>query len=475
MISKPVKVLGGPAAAFGCGVEGGELVERPDKMLTSIFDIVVEGDVEIAVAQLVEEKLNASRIDGELRRSNAHEIANYAVKGAEIAEQHPNYPETLICEIETYRGCPRCISGGCSFCIEPLYGLPDFRPIKDVIAEIKALYNIGVRHFRLGRQPDIFSYLATGIGEDEFPKPNPDALKKLFEGIRSECPDIKTLHIDNANPGVIARYPKECEEIAKTIVQYHTPGDVAAFGVESVDPVVIEKNNLKALPEETLQAIQLINKVGAARGTNGLPELLPGINFVHGLIGETQETYKLNLEFMKELLKSGLLVRRINIRQVIPFPNTKMGKVGNKIIKKNKRFFVKYKEKMRNEVDLPMLRRVVPTGTVLRRVRTEAHEGNMTHARQVGTYPLLVTIPDNVQLDLWLNVTIVAHGYRSVTGIPHPLNLNSATTRLLRALPKISEKEVLNIMRSRPVNNLDELKKLLHENRFEEIRPMVEV
>jgi radical SAM superfamily enzyme with C-terminal helix-hairpin-helix motif len=215
--------------------------------------------------------------------------------------------------------------------------------------------------------------------------------------------------------------------------------------------------------------------VGAARGTNGLPELLPGINFVHGLIGETQETYKLNLEFMKELLKSGLLVRRINIRQVIPFPNTKMGKVGNKIIKKNKRFFVKYKEKMRNEVDLPMLRRVVPTGTVLRRVRTEAHEGNMTHARQVGTYPLLVTIPDNVQLDLWLNVTIVAHGYRSVTGIPHPLNLNSATTRLLRALPKISEKEVLNIMRSRPVNNLDELKKLLHENRFEEIRPMVEV
>jgi radical SAM superfamily enzyme with C-terminal helix-hairpin-helix motif len=475
MINKPVKVLGGPAAAFGCGVEGGELVERPDEMVTSIFDIVVEGDVEIAAAQLVKEKLNASRIDGVLRRGDAHEIADYAIKGAEIAKQHPNYPETLICEIETYRGCPRCVSGGCSFCIEPLYGLPDFRPIKDVIAEIKALYNIGVRHFRLGRQPDIFSYLATGIGEDEFPKPNPVALKKLFEGIRSECPDIQTLHIDNANPGVIARYPKECEEIAKTIVQYHTPGDVAAFGVESVDPVVIEKNNLKALPEETLRAIQLINKVGAARGTNGLPELLPGINFVHGLIGETQETYKLNLQFMKELLKCGLLVRRINIRQVIPFPNTKMGKVGNKIIRKNKRFFVTYKEKMRNEVDLPMLRRVVPTGTVLRRVRTEVHEGNMTHARQVGSYPLLVTIPDNVQLDLWFNVTVVAHGYRSVTGIPHPLNLNSATPRLLRALPKISEKEVLNIMRSRPISNLDELKKLLHENRFEEVRPMVEL
>lgn len=475
MISKPVKVLGGPAAAFGCGVEGGELVERPDNMLTSIFDIVIKGDVEVAVAQLAEEKMNENRVDKELRRSNAHEIAYYAVKGALIARQHPSYPETLICEIETYRGCPRCVSGGCSFCIEPLYGLPDFRPVKDIIDEIKSLHNIGVKHFRLGRQPDIFSYLATGVGEYEFPKPNPDALKKLFGGIRSECPNIETLHIDNANPGVIARFPKECEEIARTIVQYHTPGDVAAFGVESVDPDVIKKNNLKALPEQTMQAIELLNKVGAARGSNGLPELLPGINFVYGLMGETQETYNLNLQFMKEVLNRGLLVRRINIRQVIPFPDTEMGKVGNKIIKKNKRIFAAYKEKMRIEVDLPMLRRVVPTGTVLRRVRSEAHEGNMTHARQVGTYPLLVTIPDNVQLNSWFSVTVVAHGYRSVTGIPYPLNLNSATPRLIRALPKISEKEVLNIMRKRPIKNPDELKKILHENEFEEVKPMVEL
>jgi radical SAM superfamily enzyme with C-terminal helix-hairpin-helix motif len=317
--------------------------------------------------------------------------------------------------------------------------------------------------------------MATGIGEDEFPRPNPSALKQLFEGIRSECPNIETLHIDNANPGVIARFPKECEEIAKTIVQYHTPGDVAAFGVESVDPEVIKKNNLKAMPEQTMQAIKLLNKVGATRGTNGLPELLPGVNFLFGLVGETQETYKLNLQFMKEVLDRGYLVRRINIRQVIPFPDTEMGKIGNRIIKKNKLTFAKYKEKMRNEVDLPMLRRVIPSGTVLRRVRSEVHEGNMTHARQVGTYPLLVTIPDSIPLNLWFDITVVAHGYRSVTGIPYPLKLNSATPRLLRALPKISEKEVLNIMRKRPINNLNELKDILPETEFQEVKPMIEL
>jgi radical SAM superfamily enzyme with C-terminal helix-hairpin-helix motif len=475
LISKPVKVLGGPAAAFGCGVEGGELVERPDRMVSSLFDVVVNGDVEVAVAQLVEAKLDEDRVDRNLRRIDGHGIFHYAVEGAEIAKQHPNYPETLICEVETYRGCPRCISGGCSFCIEPLYGLPDFRPIEDVIAEIKALYDVGVRHFRLGRQPDIFSYMATGVGENEFPNPNPDAIRRLFEGIRSECPGIETLHIDNANPGVIARYPKECEEIAKIIIRYHTPGDVAAFGVESVDPVVIEKNNLKAQPEQTLQAIELINKVGAVRGSNGLPELLPGINFVYGLIGETQETYKLNLEFMKELLKSRLLVRRINIRQVIPFPNTKMSKVGNRIIKKNKRIFAAYKEKMRNEVDLPMLRKLVPVGTVLRRVRTEGHEGNLTYARQVGTYPLLVTIPEKVQLGEWIDTTTVGHGYRSVTGVPYPLDLNTASPRLLQALPRISQKEVFNIMRERPINSLDELRKLLQEETFNQVRSMVKI
>jgi radical SAM superfamily enzyme with C-terminal helix-hairpin-helix motif len=475
MISKPVKVLGGPAAMFGCGVEGGELAERPDKMISSLFDVVVGGDVEVAVSQLVKEKLVESKIDREAKRNGTHEIAQYAVRGAEVVKQHPNYPETLICEVETYRGCPRCVSGGCSFCIEPLYGLPDFRPTNDIVMEVKALHKAGIRHFRLGRQPDIFSYMAIGVGEDEFPRPNPDALKKLFAGIRSECPDIETLHIDNANPGVIARYPKECEEIAKTIVKYHTPGDVAAFGVESVDPAVIRMNNLKAEPEQTLSAIKLINKVGAARGSNGLPELLPGINFLYGLIGETRESYRLSLEFMKDVLKLGLLVRRINIRQVIPFPNTRMNEIGNRIIRRNKSIFATYKGKMRDEVDLPMLRRLVPIGTILRRVRTETHEGNMTHARQVGTYPLLVTIPEKVQLNEWLDTTIVSHGYRSVTGVPYPLNLNNASPRLLQALPRVSQKEVFNIMRKRPITSLDELKKLLQEEAFNQVRNMVRI
>ena len=100
--------------------------------------------------------------------------------------------------------------------------------------------------------------MSKGVGELEFPKPNPDALDKLFKGIRNVAPKLKTLHIDNANPGVIARYPDECKLIAKSIIKYHTPGDVAAFGVESVDPIVIKKNNLKATAEDIYLLLLLL-------------------------------------------------------------------------------------------------------------------------------------------------------------------------------------------------------------------------
>ncbi|MCJ2534256.1 MAG: radical SAM protein, partial [Candidatus Thermoplasmatota archaeon] len=215
------------------------------------------------------------------------------------------------------------------------------------------------------------------MGLEEFPKPNPDALEKLFRGIRTVAPDLKTLHIDNANPGIIARYPKECKQIAKTIIKYHTPGDVAAFGVESVDPVVIKKNNLKASADEVLSAIKILNEVGSKRGANGMPELLPGLNFVFGLDGESKNTYELNYEFLKSILGQDLLLRRINLRQIIPIPDTKMYEIGSKIISKNKRLFQKFKRKVKESIEQPMLKKLLPENTILKDVYSEKYDGKL--------------------------------------------------------------------------------------------------
>ncbi|RLF02854.1 MAG: radical SAM protein [Thermoprotei archaeon] len=461
VLEKPVKILGGPVAIFGIGKEGGRIAELPSRLGDS-FDLVVRGDIELAVYRFIRER-SLEKVDPYERRTDFGLIDMFAVKGAKIVLQHPNYSRNLIIELETFRGCPRAIVGGCSFCIEPLYGKVIFRSVKGIAAEVKALYSYGVKCFRLGRQTDIYSYMAHDTGKYEFPKPNPRAVELLFKSIRNAAPNLKVLHIDNANPGTLANHPTEARKITKIIVKYHTPGDVAALGVESADPKVIKLNNLKASPEESLEAVRIINEMGARRGYNGLPHLLPGINFVFGLIGETKETYILNYEFLKRILEEGLLVRRINLRQVLVFPRTRMWDVGTRVINRNKQYFKVFKEKIRKEIDLPMFRRVVPRGTILREVYTEAYEGKNTLARQIGSYPILVYIPDLLPLGKFIDVLVIDHGYRSVTGVPYPLNVNKSSRRLLEKLPGISQRTVAKILVRRPFKSLEDLRTLVRE------------
>lgn len=462
-LERPIKVLGGPAASpFGHGVEGGAKPEvRARREAEEIFDIVARGDVEAVAYDLVREFPRLESVDPERMRS-IEELREFSIRGAFIARQHPDFPNFLIAEIETYRGCARAIVGGCSFCTEPRrYGLPEFRPINDVVDEIGALYDVGVRHFRIGRQACIFTYMARGVGELEHPKPNPEAIEELFEKIRRIAPELRTLHVDNANPGVIAEHPEESFRIARIIAELGTPGNVAAFGVESFDPVVVKKNNLKAYPEQVLEAVRIINEAGAERGWNGLPKFLPGINLVFGLIGERKRTYELNYLYLKEILDRGYMLRRINIRQVIPFPGTPMWRIGDRIIRKHREYARIYKMKIRREIDQPMLRRVVPVGTILRDLRTEVHEGNITYCRQIGTYPLLVGIPAKLPLDRFIDARVVDHGFRSITCIPYPLDLNNASLSLLESIPGIGRRRAAKILASRPIRSVEDLERAL--------------
>jgi radical SAM superfamily enzyme with C-terminal helix-hairpin-helix motif len=454
-LTQPVKLLCGPAARYGFGMSGGRRVQETG-VVEDVFDLIVTGDSEIIVTELLKNNLNIETIDASLCRSNPAVIKDFAVKGAPVVTQHPFFPDHLITEIETYRGCPRSIVGGCSFCSEPSKGPPSFRTIHDVCAEVAALYQVGVLHMRIGNQPCIFSFMAKGAGEVEFPQPNPMALERLFHGIRSVAPNLKTLHIDNTNPGVIARYPDECRRIAKSIIHYHSAGDVAAFGVESVDPVVIKKNNLKASAEEVFDAVKLLNEVGSLRGANGLPELLPGLNFVFGLEGETKQTFSLDYEFLKKIYDNDLLLRRINLRQVIPIPGTKMYEAGEKNIRKHKSEFQHFKRKVRETIERPMLSRLIPQGTLLRQVFTETYEGKLTFARQMGSYPLLVGIPGVYPLHRFYDVKIVDHGYRSLTAVPFPLDVNNAPRETLESIPGVGKKRAIRMLTKRPFHTKEE-------------------
>jgi radical SAM superfamily enzyme with C-terminal helix-hairpin-helix motif len=206
-------------------------------------------------------------------------------------------------------------------------------------------------------------------------------------------------------------------EITKAIVKYCSEGNVAAFGVESFDPEVVKQNNLNSDPETAYEAGRILNKFGSERGKNGMPKFLPGINLLYGLIGESKETNSHNLSWLKRFIDEGLLIRRINIRQVDIFEGTKLFKtVGNKFIKKNKKYYWKWRNQIRQEIDNPMLQKLVPVGTVLKDVYMEIHDGKTTFGRQIGTYPLIVGIKGKLKLKKFYDIKITGYMLRSVIG-----------------------------------------------------------
>jgi radical SAM superfamily enzyme with C-terminal helix-hairpin-helix motif len=422
------RMLGGPASLDPeyRSLPPFEVVARKDAA-SSVFDLIRTGEVTN-------------------RWRTLDEWNKWMLLGADIVRSHQDFPQPLIAEIETYRGCMRYRTGGCSFCIEPLKGAPVFREPEDIIREAKILNKLGVRNLRLGAQTCIFSYKARMSGD--VVRPNPDAIERLLSGIAEL--DIDVLHLDNADPSVIANNPDESRRILSSMVEHCTSGNVLALGMESADSKVIETNNLNSTPDQVLDATRIMNEIGGERGENGLPRLLPGLNFVIGLDGESERTLDLNLSFLRRVLEEDLLLRRINIRQVMPIRREFKPGVSHSE-------FVRFKDKVRESIDNPMLQRLVPQGTVLRKIYTELREGNRTFGRQIGTYPILVGFQYPIGIGKFIDAKVVGWGKRSVTAVEFPLPVNTCPLAALESLPYIGKKRAARIARKRPIRSIEEL------------------
>ena len=300
-----------------------------------------------------------------------------------------------IVEIETGRGCPR--EKGCSFCTEPIKQSVLWRRPELVIEEVKTLMGFGAKAFRLGKQSCIYSY----EGGD------PQKLETLLSGLAALAPTV--LHIDNANPMMID------ERRTELFVKYLTPGSTAAMGIESFDPEVTKANNLNCPYDMAFETIRLVNRLGGFRGDNGCHALLPGINILLGLAAETPETLDKNFAALKRIMDEGLLIRRINIRRVVPFPGTRLyEEVGQKYLRRNQRLYTPWIEKVRQEIDIPMLQRLFPVGTVLKDLCSEVHNGGTTFMRQIGSYPILVAVWERLPLNEFFNVRVTGYRHRSL-------------------------------------------------------------
>ena len=446
-------MIAGSTALYGFG-RGGGLPPAGQKDLDRLFTYRARLHADALVHDILTGAVTSSSVGGNRKRT-LDEWADWSVRGAFIVRDRPDLPHPLTAELDTYHGCVRYVNGGCAFCMEPKEGKPQFRPVEDVVAEVAALAREGVVNFRVGGQACFYSYHAKGLGETPTPEPNPKAIEELLLGIHAACPDLHTLHLDNVDPAVVAANPEASREVTKLVVQHMSDGNIAAFGLESADPRVIAANNLNADADIVLEAAAILNEYGKLRGRDGFPAFLPGLNFIAGLPGESAETYDINKRFLREYVERGLWVRRINIRKVVMN--------GIEAPHVDQKRFLDFKRFVREEIDQPMLRGMFPPGTVLKRVYTEQRDGKTTFGRPIGTYAMLVGIPYEVPLDSWVDVAITDYGYRSLTGVAVPFDINKANLKALEALPGVGKKRAVRLSLKRPYRDAEELGRALDD------------
>jgi len=449
--SVPGRYLG---SRIGTAAEIRRIIESNDSSRFAIGGPVSRVITQCENVTIVERDIEAyawhvARGEPQDARRDAAAIRRWSILGAGIVRRHHRYPH-IICEIETSRGCPR--RAHCSFCSEGISGAPEFRPAEDILAEIDALAEHGITRFRIGRQADILSY-GSELSEwrDGLPRPAPKRVRELIDGLRQRIAagTIRHLNVDNANPGVIAAFPEESFAILEALADTVTPGDTLALGVESFDEEVVWRNFLKANPEKSCKAVEMVNRAGSAR-IGGMPKLLPGVNLLHGLWGESPRTFEINFRFLSDMLDRGLLIKRINIRQVLAFPGTPLHARQPRIGKAVENRFRYYRDRIRREIELPMTARIYPVGTVLRGVQILESRHRTSLGKQIASYAITAVMPLEMPLMTFTDVIVTGHRERSVEALPLPIDINALPTAALEAIPGIGKKRAAAILLARP-------------------------
>ena len=110
------------------------------------------------------------------------------------------------------------------------------------------------------------------------------------------------------------------------------------------------------------------------------------------------------------------------------------------------------------------MKRLLPVGTILKNVYLEVTEQNrFTHGRQIGTYPLLLSIPFTTNINVFKDVMVVDYGFRSLSVLPIPLKINQYSKKTLYYLPNFGKKRSEKIYQNKPYSDLSDFKENLDE------------
>jgi radical SAM superfamily enzyme with C-terminal helix-hairpin-helix motif len=84
--------------------------------------------------------------------------------------------------------------------------------------------------------------------------------------------------------------------------------------------------------------------------------------------------------------------------------------------------------------------------------------GDLSFARPMGSYPILVGLPIRLALRTVLDAVVVDHGMRSVTALPVPVAVNTLPASALKWLPGLGKKQVVSVLARRPFKTMEEFR-----------------
>jgi len=274
----------------------------PEYMLKKTgADVVVIGEAEETIGELLQCKVGGgdpSQIKGIAFRKGEEITVNERRKPVRKLDSIP-FPEWSLFPMEKYATCLAlfnkekvdktlailtsrgCVSQ-CNFCYRMEKGIR-FRSIENVVEEMKILKRTyGVNYFL--PQDELFFASKKRIFEFH------NALKKNNLSIKFSC----AARVDIIDEE-LASYLKECG------CQFLN------FGMESSDQNVLNLMNKKTTVEQNIKAAEITKKAGI-----GL-----GLNILWGNMGDTEESLKNNVKFIKEYNSYDQLR---TIRPATPYP-----------------------------------------------------------------------------------------------------------------------------------------------------------
>ena len=289
--------------AVFCVAGGVHATALPEETLAAGFDAVVMGEGEAVFPALLRALMNGSDwrgLPGMAYLADGKLVLNERSAPVELDDYPPvSFDHSVFGALEITRGCPNT----CAFCRTPGHFGAKVRH-RSVEALCELARRLGERKLADFRAvtPNAFAY-----GSPDGRTMDIAALEELLSSLRKTLDPFGGKVFFGSFPSEVR--PEHVTRESVALVKRYCHNDNIVIGAQTGSPALLEKCRRGHTVEDFMRAAKLVREAG----------LVPNLDFIFGLPGETEADAKLSIARMEELAAMGA---RIHAHTFMPLPGT---------------------------------------------------------------------------------------------------------------------------------------------------------